>query len=130
VTAAYSILFGAMSAMDYGPVAKISVGLLITMVAVSQAFYQNVANPRGVSIVTGAITLSVIIVLLGIFVKEWRSQPMFLVVVFFGMIGGAISGYLCGVLVGGVFLIADALRKRFERRSSEASEDEPTDQLE
>src|SRR5262249_43539533 len=36
VTAAYSILFGAMSAMDYGPVAKVAVGLLITMVAVSQ----------------------------------------------------------------------------------------------
>jgi hypothetical protein len=130
VTAAYSILFGAMAAMDFGPLAKITVGFLVTTVAASQAFYQNVANPRGVSVVAGAITMSVMLVLLTLFVKEWRDQPIFVVVVLFGLVGGAIAGYLSGVLVGGVFLIADALRKRFERRSKQASNEEPVDEAE
>jgi uncharacterized membrane protein (DUF485 family) len=106
------------------------VGFLVTTVAASQAFYQNVANPRGVSVVAGAITMSVMLVLLTLFVKEWRDQPIFVVVVLFGLVGGAIAGYLSGVLVGGVFLIADALRKRFERRSKEASNEEPVDEAE
>src|SRR3954470_19246843 len=57
VTAAYSILFGAISALSdyFGPITKTAVGLLVTIVAVTQAFYKDTANPRGVSVVTGAI---------------------------------------------------------------------------
>ena len=114
VTAAYSLLFGAMSALNYyGPITQVAVGLLITVVAAAQAFYKDVANPRGVSIVAGSITLTVILAILGISVPHFFLEPLFLVIVFYGLIGGAISGYLAGVLVGGVFLVADALRKRY-----------------
>jgi hypothetical protein len=129
VTAAYSILFGMMSALDFGPAAKISVGLLITVVAASQAFFHDKANPRGISIVTGAITLSVILVMLRIFVRNSVFGPLFIVVVFFGIIGGAFSGYLSGVLVGGVFLVADALRARFEGRSKTELSDPSADDV-
>jgi hypothetical protein len=117
VTAAYSLLFGLMTPLDFGPVDKVSVGLLVTIVAASQAFYHDKANPRGISVVTGAVTLSVILVMLHIFVPNSVYGPLFVVVVFYGLIGGAFAGYLSGVMVGGVFLVADKLRKRFENAS-------------
>jgi hypothetical protein len=115
VTAAYSILFGAMSAFDYyfGPLAKVAVGILVTVVAVAQAFYKDVANPRGVSVVTGAITQTTMMILIEIFAPHLFPEPGLIVFILYGLIGGAVSGYLAGVLVGGVFLVADALRKRY-----------------
>jgi hypothetical protein len=124
VTAAYSLLFGLMTPLDFGPATKIVVGILVTMVAASQAVFQHRANPRGVSIVTGAVTLSALLIMLGLSVPSWRSEPLFVIVVFCGMIGGAIAGYLSGVLVGGVFLVADELRKYFVRRADKAHEKE------
>lgn len=129
VTAAYSILFGAMSALDSTPIAKVLVGILVTTVAVSQALYHNLANPRGVSIITGAITLSVLLLLLAIYGPGWW-RPSLVFIVFFGLIGGALVGYLCGVLVGGVFLVADALRRRFERPAEETQGEESTEPAE
>jgi hypothetical protein len=117
VTAAYSILFGAMSAFNdyFGPITKTAVGLLVTIVAVTQAFYKDTANPRGVSVVTGAIAQTMVMILIEIFAPRLFPEPGLFVVIFYGMLGGAVSGYLAGVLVGGVFLVADALRKRFVR---------------
>jgi hypothetical protein len=130
VTAAYSILFGAMSAMNeyFGPITKAAVGVLVTVVAVAQAFYKDIANPRGVSVVTGAITQTVIMILLEIFAPRLLLFPGFIVVILFGVLGGAFSGYLAGVLVGGVFLVADALRKRFTRDTDELHHVESTGQ--
>jgi hypothetical protein len=117
VTAAYSLLLGAMSAMDFGPITKMSVGLLVTVIAASQAFFQNVANPRGVSIVSGAIAQSVLILMLGLFVRNWLEIPLIAAVILYGLLGGAIAGYLIGAMVGGVFLVADKLRVMFENRA-------------
>lgn len=118
VTAAYSILFGAMSAFSdfFSPVFQAATGALVTVVAVTQAFYKDVANPRGVSIVTGSIAQSVILIVFGMAAPRSFPEPMVLVIVFGGIIGGAITGYLAGVLVGGVFLVADELRKWHDRR--------------
>jgi hypothetical protein len=126
VTAAYSLLFGLMTPLDFGPVTKISVGLLVTIVAASQAFFHDKANPRGVSVVTGAVTLSAILIVLRIFVQNAIFGPLF-IVVFFGLTLGAIAGYLCGVMVGGVFLVADKLRRKFDNRSKAESNDSSAD---
>jgi hypothetical protein len=129
VTAAYSLLFGAMSAFNdyFGPVSKTAVGLLVTIVAVVQAFYKDTANPRGVSVVTGAIAQTMIMILIEMFEPRLLPQPALLVVIFCGVLGGAVSGYLAGVLVGGVFLVADALRKRFVRDTEQMHEFESDD---
>jgi hypothetical protein len=128
VTAAYSILFGAMSALNYyfGPLTKVAVGILVTVVAVAQAFYKDSANPRGVSVLTGAITQTMIMLLIEIFAPRLFPEPALLVVIVYGMLGGAVSGYLAGVLVGGVFLVADALRKRYTRGAHQLEEDGST----
>ena len=132
VTAAYSILFGAMSALHYyfGPLTKVIVGVLVTVVAVAQAFYKDTANPRGVSVVTGAIVQTLMMTLIEIFAPQLFPEPALLVVVLYGVLGGAISGYLAGVLVGGVFLVAEALRKRYIQVPQALQEDEPTDDSE
>ncbi len=119
VTAAYSILFGAMSALNYyfGPITKVAVGVLVTIVAVAQAFYNDIANPRGVSIVTGAITQTIIVTVIEVFSPQLIPEPALVVVILYGVLGGMVSGYLAGVLVGGVFLVADALRAKLDNRS-------------
>jgi hypothetical protein len=125
VTAAYSILFGAMSALNYyfSPTIQVAVGVLVTVVAVTQAFYKDIANPRGVSIITGSVTQAVIVAIVRIFVPHSFPGPLLLVIVFYGLIFGAISGYAAGVLVGGVFLVADALRKWYARKSGTPRDD-------
>jgi hypothetical protein len=49
------------------------------------------------------------------------------VIVVYGLMGGSIAGYLSGVLVGGVFLVADALRGRFEGGSPTDSDETSPD---
>jgi hypothetical protein len=117
MTAAYSLVLGFMALFqEFGPVTKAAVVIFITIVGVCQAFYQNIANPRGVSIVTGAIAQTVILIILGA-THNWFYTPVFVVVVIYGIVAGAIFGYFAGTIVGGVFLVADMLRKRFVRPS-------------
>jgi hypothetical protein len=122
VTAAYSLLFGAMTALRRDPITEVIVGLLITFIGVSQGLYQQSANPRGVSVVAGAIALSVMLGVVKLFSSAVFVEPFFIVVVLYGIIGGVICGYLAGVLVGGVFLIADVVRKWYALRFGQARE--------
>ena len=46
-------------------------------------------------------------------------------IVVYGAITGIIYGYLAGVLVGGVFLVADLFRRRFKRLSVDTANDAP-----
>ncbi len=50
-------------------------------------------------------------------------NSFFVVTVINGIIGGGILGYLLGTLVGGVFLVADVLRGKFEGRAKPDAED-------
>src|SRR4051794_5749831 len=116
VTAAYSILFGAISALSYkdmGPPVQVAIGILVTFVGIAQAYFKDTANPRGVSIVAGAVALSIILIVIQFTTPRIFGESIVLVVFFGGLLGGALCGYLAGVLVGGVFLVADLLRQRF-----------------
>jgi hypothetical protein len=117
VTAAYSLLFAAMTPLDFGVVTKVAIGVFVAIVGATQAFYQEKANPRGVSIVAGAISLSIILAIIGVIEPRLFDVPFIIVIVIFGMIGGAIGGYLAGGVVAGVFLLADVVRKWHARRS-------------
>jgi hypothetical protein len=129
VTAAYSLLFGFMTALDASPGMKIVLGGVVTIVAAAQALFLKVANPRGVSIVTGAAAYTLFSWI------AWFIDPhtfffssLFYVTFINGLIGGSMMGYLAGVLVGGVFLVADALRTRYGRpEEPHALPDEPLD---
>ena len=86
----------------------------------------NVANPRGVSIVVGAAAYTIISLVLWSIYPRVFPESFLVVAVINGLIGGAVMGYIAGVLVGGVFLAADALRGKFDR-GAELSADETTD---
>jgi hypothetical protein len=50
------------------------------------------------------------------------AAPFLLFAATYSIIGGAILGYLAGTFVGGVFLVADKLRKRISRTREPANE--------
>lgn len=112
VTGAYSVLLGVMSILNFVPAAKIIIGLLLAFVAVVQSVYHERANPRGVSVVAGSIGYALISFVLWLIGPRWFPDSFLFVVVINGLIGGAILGYIAGVLVGGMFLAADMLRTK------------------
>lgn len=132
VTAAYSLLFGAMSAFNeyFGPAEKVSIGILVTVIAVAQAFYKDIANPRGVSLVTGAIVQTVLVIIAKLTWPSFIPLPFLAALVFYGVLGGLLTGYLAGALVGGVFLVADMVRTKWEKRSATKLSNTSVDDME
>jgi hypothetical protein len=117
VTAAFSLLLGGLTLLGAWPIVKVAIAGLVAIIAASQAIFLKTANPRGVSILTGAAAYTMFSWVIWLAVPRaffWDS--FFFVVVINGIIGGAIMGYLMGTLIGGVFLIADVLRGKFEGR--------------
>ena len=126
VTAAYSLMLGGLTGMGMPPLVKVVITAMVTIVAATQALFLKVANPRGVSIVTGAIAYTVISWCIWMSVRYVFPNSFFFVTFINGILGGAILGYLLGTLVGGVFLVADKVRQKFDRRAqSPADESTP-----
>jgi hypothetical protein len=127
VTAAYSLLFGGLSGLDnafnFGPLPLIVLGSLIAIVGLAQALCHGVLNPRGVSIVAGAAAYSLFSLVLFVADPRLFLYSPFVALVINGFVGGAVLGYMAGVLVGGVFLAADALRGKFDRIRRVPAED-------
>jgi hypothetical protein len=123
VTAAYSLLLGVLSAFGAPPTVMVVLAGLLAIIAATQAMFAKVANPRGVSVVTGAVAYTVMSWIIWVTVRQAFPNSFIVVTFINGIIGGAILGYLLGTLVGGVFLVADMLRGRFEGRAPGASED-------
>jgi hypothetical protein len=110
VTAAYSLLLGGLSALDFGPEVKfVAVGLL-TVVAAGQALFHDQANPRGVSVVIGAAAYTLFTFVMWSMYPRSFPRSFFFVVVINGLLFGSLLGYIAGVLVGGMFLVAERLR--------------------
>lgn len=122
VTAAFSLLLGGLTALDALPIVKIGISAFVTVIAVAQALFQKYVNPRGTSIVAGAIACTLAAWCLWAFFPRMfpGAFPVFTVIIV--IVGGAF-GYLTGTLVGGVFLIADVLRGKFEGRAKVDSSD-------
>lgn len=122
VTAAFSLLLGGLTALDAPPVLKIAISAFVTVIAVAQALFQKYVNPRGTSIVAGAIACTLTAWSLWAFFPRMfpGAFPVYTVII---VIVGGTFGYLTGTLVGGVFLIADVLRGKFEGRVHAESPD-------
>lgn len=126
VTAAYSLLLGGLTAMGWPPSVKIGISILAAMIAATQAMFLGSANPRGVSVLTGMATCSLLFLVA--YVVDSRRPPFLVLPIamsFCGILGG-IAGYLMGTCIGGIFLVADLLRGKFEKQRAEAGEDELT----
>jgi hypothetical protein len=116
VTTAYALLMGGMRALGANPTFVANATGLVTLVGIGQAVLFGGRRPRAASIVVGiaACTVMLIVSLVG---TLHYSSPMnelsFLpILVLIGVVEGGVFGYIAGVLVGGVFLIADVLRRR------------------
>jgi hypothetical protein len=114
--AGYSLFFALMTLLEFAPFWKLYFGALIAIVGVGQAMLERVVDPRRASIIVGAATHTLVSLII------WTAAPkyfffnsFFFVAIFNGVILGGTLGYMAGALVGGVFLVADALRGKFSR---------------
>jgi hypothetical protein len=112
VTVAYSFLLAGMSLLQFPPVASLIVAGFVTLIGISQAVLFGGHQPRIASLIVGTVVFSCAIL------AYWLSggprlipTSAFLAIGAFVLIGGAILGYLSGTLIGGVFLLADYLRR-------------------
>jgi hypothetical protein len=125
VTAAFSLFFTGLTLIGAIPGIKLILGGVLVVVAAAQALLLKVANPRGVSIVAGAVAYTLFSwIAWSINRYAFFINSFLFVTVINGVVLGTFLGYLAGVLVGGVFLVADILRGKFEGRVP-ASSDNP-----
>jgi hypothetical protein len=125
VTAVYAVLFAGMSALQFPPVASLAVAGFVTFVGIGQALLFRGRRPRTASMVVGAFLFTSATLVLWIATGPGLRFYGVSRILWSGaacVIGGAIWGYLAGVLVGGVFLLADVVRRRFRRQPSSLEE--------
>jgi hypothetical protein len=120
VTAAYSLLLGGLTALGSWPAVKIMAVGLLTLVAAGQALFHNHANPRGVSVLIGAAAYTLFTLVLWSIYPRVFPDSFFFVVVINGLMFGGLLGYIAGVLVGGMFLVAERLRGKLSPQESDA----------
>jgi hypothetical protein len=127
VTSAYSLLFGAMNGLQFPPIANAIVAGFITLVGIGQAVMYGGKQPRKASAVVGAVVYAVVQSVMMYVQSSTMPSPGVIMLLIFaqGLVMGALCGYIAGVMVGGVFLVADVLRHWFDRsRRTQNSADE------
>lgn len=128
--AVFSVLMAIMSLVGFGAGTKIYLGVFIVVVGVGQAFLEPHMDARRASMLVGAGFHTLCSTIFWFTLPE--SVPfatIILVVLINGLVLGAAMGYMAGALVGGVYLIADALRGRFGRATSEGANEAGTSQV-
>jgi hypothetical protein len=119
VTLAFSLLFGAMKAISFPPIASAMVAGFISLVGAAQALLYGGIQPRKASIIAGAGIYSLAIAAAWIVSgPRMYATTGLLISASFTIAGGAMLGYLAGVIIGGVFLVADKLRTLLSRRQA------------
>ncbi len=118
VTTAYALLFSGLSAIGSSPTSSAMVGGFITIVGLGQALLFGGKSPRLASMTMG-VAIFALIMLWSIGYFSVAQSPVYEIAFIVALhlvatiVEGALFGYFAGVLVGGVFLLADVLRRRF-----------------
>jgi putative addiction module component (TIGR02574 family) len=115
VTAAYSILLGGMSALRFPPEVSCYVAAFITLVGIGQAVLFRSSMPRLASVLTGMVAYFLCTISFALVEPRFDLFGFMPAAIVFSIVFGGLLGYLAGVLVGGVFLVADVLRQRYGR---------------
>jgi hypothetical protein len=130
VTLAYSLLFGVMKAIGLPQSATAIIAAFIMLVGAAQALLFGGKQPRTASIVAGAVLYLLAITAAWVATgPRLYSVSQLLVPASLTIAGGGILGYLSGVMIGGVFLVADKLRSRLSRRQAALNPDASPDEL-
>ena len=112
-TTCYGLLFALMNMVHADALFFAIVAGFFTCVGVSQAILFKGKAPRLASCLTGAAYYFGILLVSG----------MPLIATVFVLLVGAAVGYVSGACIGGVFLVADALRNRLRRDQKSDSGD-------
>lgn len=111
VTAGYALLFTLLRLLNLDTVVFVYVAGLVTTVAVAQALSHKRYSPRAVSVLTGmCYFLAFLIPLTWLEATEYRREQIYSMICCSSGFG-PIQGYLAGVLVAGVFMVSDYLRR-------------------
>ena len=102
VMAAYALLFTAMRLLGWEPATLGVVGGFVTAVGIGQALLFGGNAPRIASVVVGAAYWAFAVTV---------ASGGNVCLGFSSLFWGGVSGYVAGTLVGGVFLVADAVRR-------------------
>lgn len=141
VTAAYSLLFAAMKSVDFSVSAFIHVAVLVTLVAIAQSLFASTDSlrqtsllfsndPRQVSVLVGIVYYITFVDWMydaAYFWKGIQNGPSLVelgLVLLAILIPGTLMGYFSGVLIGGVFLVAEYLRRFLNWRHSKHEGDQ------
>jgi hypothetical protein len=108
VTTAYALLFAVLRLIRLPPKAVGTSALLLALVGIAQAVLFKGKAPRAASIAVGTIFVGIVYVMA---IPGPMSIENLTPLLLSSALAGPIVGYLCGVLVGGVFLVADVARK-------------------
>jgi putative addiction module component (TIGR02574 family) len=115
VTTAYALLFAELAALQLPPLINLLSAGFIAIVGIGQAFLFRGLRPRTSSLLVGMATCGIFAV--GHFLMNPRiySSSMFAIMLAYLLASGAILGYVAGAVVGGVFLVADFVRRWLSR---------------
>ncbi len=141
VTLAYAMLFAGMKVLDFSPSAFIRTASLITLVAIAQSLFATWEKPRQGSFLFSndprQVSVLVGIAFYVLFMPWMYGAAFFWQEIQRGvslgplvmsllaiLLPGTLMGYFSGVLVAGVFLVADSLRRFLKRRHSDKNADQ------
>lgn len=123
VTAAYSLLLGTISGFGGHPLISLGVGGFITMVGLGQALLFGGQKPRLASVLVGTVCYFLPIIIMTFVAGPSMPRGILPWMLLQGVVFAPVFGYFAGVLVGGVFLVADLLRWMIKLRSEPSADD-------
>jgi len=139
-TTAYAMLLAGLKALDFGQTVLIYAASLVTLVAVAQSLFASWQSPkrflflfsndpRQISVLVGILFAPTINpnFTARLFWNLLQNGPSLDSLVRVGtaiILPGTLMGYLSGVLVAGVFLVADYLHRFLERPRSDLEADQ------
>jgi hypothetical protein len=110
ITTAYAAMFALLRAISFPGIAVLIVAAFFTSVALGQAILFGAKHPRWASTLVGSLFF--VLLLIGNFLIDRQSPPpdALLPMILSTLIFGAFSGYIGGVFVGFVFMVAHGIR--------------------
>ena len=106
---AFALLFGGMRLLNWPPQAALLTGLYISLVGLGQAILFKGSAPRLASVIVSTVYWPILVVF---FMVRYGRIAYVLNGAVIAAIWGAVVGYFAGTLIGGVFLVAEAVRSR------------------
>ena len=122
VTAAYALVLGGLASYNVPPFVSAYVAAFITCVGIGQALLFGGRRPRLASVLTGMAAYFLCMLSLPFADRHFEifgPSNLIAFAIMTSVMYGSILGYVAGVLVGGVFLVAEVVRTRFLAKSSD-----------